>query len=133
MSFTYSEADAGLESLSDIEGYEFLSDLDLLSPPGRLTELLPDRGNRFAIESLAGFVIHIDELLPELIGQQLAEGGLPAASVADEDDVRRFVHDGHSSVDLLEADSGRTAGMFGATNGLRQAVRHEAAPRAFFT
>jgi hypothetical protein len=28
MSFTYSEADAGLESLSEIEGYEFLSDLD---------------------------------------------------------------------------------------------------------
>ena len=28
MSFMYSEADAGLESLSEIEGYEFLSDLD---------------------------------------------------------------------------------------------------------
>ncbi len=28
MSFTYSDVDAGLEALSDIEGYEFLSDLD---------------------------------------------------------------------------------------------------------
>ena len=28
MSFMYSEADAGLESLSEIEGYVFLSDLD---------------------------------------------------------------------------------------------------------
>ena len=28
MSFVYSEADSGLESLSEIEGYEFLSDLD---------------------------------------------------------------------------------------------------------
>lgn len=68
-------------------GEDLLDDIAFGFAEGGFAVLFPDLGDGGVIEFFTGKVVGVDEILPELVGEDIADGCFSGSAVTDEDDI----------------------------------------------